>query len=159
MGRRRASFPLVRPVPSRPMRYLLGVALPHSPGAMEERKLDPKELGRRGEEEAARYLQREGWTILERNARIGRCEVDLIVARGMVLAFVEVKSRSGIGFGAPLDSITPRKMRHIARVAAGWIRERGLPPGTEIRFDAVGVLWARDAPPRIVHEPDAWRMG
>ena len=159
MWRRRLPLPPARPTPSRGVGYPRSLALPHALGATEARNLDAKELGRRGEEEAARYLQGEGWIILERNARIGRCEVDLIVTRGVVLAFVEVKSRRGVGFGGPLDSITPRKMRHIARAAAGWIQERGLPRGMEVRFDAVGVLWARDAPPRIVHEPDAWRMG
>jgi putative endonuclease len=125
----------------------------------EGRPLNPKELGRRGEDEAARFLEGNGWTILERNARVGHCEVDLIATRGRVLAFVEVKSRSGAEFGAPLAAISPRKMQRIARAAAGWLRDRGYPGGKEIRFDAVGVLWPREASPRIFHMPDAWRMG
>ncbi|MGW8267002.1 MAG: YraN family protein, partial [Longimicrobiales bacterium] len=125
----------------------------------EERTVNPKELGRRGEEEAARFLERKGWTILARNARVGRWEVDLIATRSDVLAFVEVKSRRGTAFGAPLAAISVRKMQHIARAAAGWIRDQGHSGAKEIRFDAVGVLWPRDAPPCILHLPDAWRMG
>jgi len=121
--------------------------------------LNPKELGHRGEEEAARFLEGKGWTILARNARVGRWEVDLIATRGEVLAFVEVKSRRGTEFGSPLAAISPRKMQHIARAAAGWLRHRGYPGGKDIRFDAVGVLWPRGASPCILHLPDAWRMG
>ena len=121
--------------------------------------MNPKELGRRGEEEAARFLEKEGWTILARNARVGRWEVDLVATRGGVLAFVEVKSRRGTEFGSPLAAVSPRKMRHIARAAAGWLRDQGHACVMEIRFDAVGVLWPRDTAPRIVHLPDAWQMG
>ena len=121
--------------------------------------MDPKELGRRGEEEAARFLEGEGWVIVGKNVRIGRCEVDLIAAKGKVLAFVEVKSRRGVEFGSPLAAISPRKMLCVSRAAAGWLRDRGVVGEREIRFDAVGVLWPRNASPRIIHVPDAWRMG
>jgi putative endonuclease len=120
--------------------------------------MKPKELGRRGEEEAARFLESRGWTILGRNVRVGRREVDLIVARHHVLVFVEVKSRSGESFGDPLEAITPKKRREIARAAAGWLREHSPSGAREIRFDAVGVTWPRRGPPRIRHIPDAWRM-
>ena len=121
--------------------------------------MDPTDLGRRGEEEAARFLEREGWRVVGRNVRVGRCEVDLIVTRGDVLAFVEVKSRRGVEFGDPLAAISYKKQQCVSRAAAGWLRDRKGGAGMEIRFDAVGVVWPRDGPPRVFHVPDAWRMG
>jgi putative endonuclease len=121
--------------------------------------MDSSELGKRGEEEAARYLESRGWTILDRNFRVGRNEVDIVAAKGRVLAFVEVKCRRGRGFGHPLEAITPKKRAEIARVARGWIRQRELPSGTVARFDAVAVLWMEGGRAEVVHVPDAWRMG
>jgi putative endonuclease len=121
--------------------------------------VDTTRLGRLGEEQAARFLEARGWTILERNVRSGRKEVDLIVRRGKVLAFVEVKCRRGVGFGDPLEAITAAKRREIARVARDWLGGRDLPPLTEIRFDAVSVYWPRGGKPRIQHVPDAFRLG
>jgi len=120
--------------------------------------VDPKDLGRAGEEVAAEFLRRKGWTIRGRNVRVGRLEIDLIACRDGVLAFVEVKSRRGHGFGGPLEAISPRKMRDVARAAAGWIRHRGGPPLPTIRFDAIGVWWPAGGSPHVVHVPDAWRM-
>jgi putative endonuclease len=121
--------------------------------------VNSSELGRKGEEEAAEYLCSNGWTILDRNFRFGRNEVDIVAAKGQVLAFVEVKCRKGSGFGHPLEAITRKKRLEIARVARGWLRERDSPPGMVVRFDAVGVLWREGGRWELVHVPDAWRLG
>ncbi len=115
-------------------------------------------LGRRGEELAARHLEARGWTVLERNYRAGRKEVDLVARKGDVVAFVEVKSRSTHGFGDPLESITWKKRREIAEVARSWRRHhpRGHPV---LRFDAVAVHFGGVGAPRIEHLEDAWRLG
>lgn len=120
--------------------------------------MEPKDLGRLGEDLAARYLESQGWRVVGRNLRDGRREVDLAVFRGGTLAVVEVKTRRGFGFGHPLDAITPRKRLEIARVSRGLIRRLGLPFGTTLRFDAVAVILAGGKPPRIIHVPDAWRL-
>ncbi len=119
-------------------------------------------LGREGEAIAARHLEDAGWTVLERNYRAGRNEVDLIVRRGRTVAFVEVKARRGDGFGHPLEAITERKRGEIAKVARAWLRARGGLRGLSLRFDAVAVRFgaARDPSetPRIEHVADAWRL-
>lgn len=120
--------------------------------------MDRRDLGRRGEEEAARYFRSHGWRVLGRNVRVGRKELDLIVLRAGILAFVEVKSRSGFQFGAPLDAISRKKRRAIFSAAAGWLRAQGAPGVQEVRFDAVGVLWPPKSHPVLQHIPDAWRM-
>lgn len=116
-------------------------------------------LGRWGEHHAARFLERRGWTVVCRNYRFGRREVDLVVRRGAVLAFVEVKTRAGEGFGQPTEAITWRKRREIEAVAAHFLATRA-PSQTQVRFDAVAVtLLARGGPVRVEHVPDAWRPG
>ena len=116
-----------------------------------------KPLGDRGEAVAARLLERTGWTILDRNFRMGRKEIDLVARRGEVVAFVEVKTRTGPGFGHPLEAITWRKRREIQQVAAAWI-DRHAPLPVTYRFDAVSVLLRAGGLPEVEHVQDAWRM-
>ncbi|HET6762539.1 MAG TPA: YraN family protein, partial [Longimicrobiaceae bacterium] len=67
--------------------------------------MSTKTLGDRGEEMAARYLAAGGWTVVSRNYRRGRKEIALVARRGEVVAFVEVKTRAGLGYGHPLEAI------------------------------------------------------
>lgn len=114
------------------------------------------ELGRGGEALAARFLERKGWVILERNYRLGHAEIDLVARRGGTLAFVEVKTRSGPAFGHPLAAVTAQKRREIERVARAWIQRWGRAEYS-YRFDAVAITWHRGARPLVEHVPDAWR--
>jgi putative endonuclease len=117
----------------------------------------PEPLGRWGERLAARHLERAGWAVLARNYRLGRKEIDLVARRGGVVAFVEVKTRRGTAFGDPLESVTPRKRREIAEVAAGWIQRFG-EPGLAYRFDAVAIRHAGGGRAEVRHVEDAWRL-
>lgn len=115
------------------------------------------ELGRWGEQAAARYLVRRGWTVLHRNWRLGHKEIDLIARRGDLVAFIEVKSRSGPAFGHPLEAITSAKRREIETVARAWVARHGR-PGERYRFDAIAVLRTHGAAPSLLHLEDAWRL-
>jgi putative endonuclease len=117
-----------------------------------------RDLGIQGEQLAAAHLERLGYTILDRNYRSGRREVDLIIRLGDLVAFVEVKTRAGDGFGHPLEAITALKRREVERVAIRWQRRNGR-PWQHYRFDAVGVLIRPGAMPVIEHIPNAWRLG
>ncbi len=117
-----------------------------------------RDLGVLGERLAARHLRENGYTILARNYRFGRREIDLIVARDDLVAFVEVKARAGTGYGHPLEAITAQKRREIERVARFWLHRHGR-RALRCRFDAVGVIIRRDQAPIIEHLPDAWRLG
>jgi putative endonuclease len=119
--------------------------------------MDPKERGRRGEAVAAAFLRRRGWKILSRNERVGRRELDLVVYRDGVLAFVEVKSRGGVDFGTPLEALTWKKRQDVMRAASEWLLQRHLPSTTTIRFDAVGVTWTVGGECVVEHVEDAWR--
>ena len=98
--------------------------------------------------------------MLARNYRFGRREVDLVVRRGDLVAFVEVKTRSGLGYGAPLEAITRLKRREVEAVAGHFLRCHGL-TSAQVRFDAVGIRVLKG--PRIAveveHVEDAWRPG
>jgi len=115
------------------------------------------DVGRRFEDLAERHLLSRGWLVLDRNVRFGRKEVDLVVARGDVVAFVEVKGRRGPRYGHPLESITWRKRREIACVARWWIERFGR-PGQVFRFDAVAVERVPGGHLRVRHVEDAWRL-
>lgn len=122
------------------------------------RAATPHHLGRLGEALAAAHLEQRGWTILDRGFRLGHREVDLIARRDEVIAFIEVKTRAGLGFGHPFESITRRKRADIERVARAWIARHG--QETYIyRFDAVGIVWPSGQEPVIEHVEDAWRVG
>ena len=117
-----------------------------------------RELGVLGERFAALHFRRLGYDIVERNYRFGHREIDLIVRKGPVIAFVEVKARAGDGFGHPLAAITARKRREVERVARNWVQRNGR-RGFSYRFDAVGVMVRPGAEPRIEHIPNAWLRG
>jgi putative endonuclease len=118
------------------------------------------DVGRRYEALAANWLRARGWQVVERNVRRSRKEVDLVVRRGEVVAFVEVKARRGGGFGHPLEAVTWRKRREIEGVARAWLRERGGARANHVyRFDVLAVVHTEGCPPLVDHLPDAWRLG
>lgn len=116
----------------------------------------PHALGSRGEDVAETRLRGDGWTILARGYRLGRREIDLIARRGRILAFVEVKTRAGRGWGAPEEAVTARKRREIEIVARAFLaRER--PGDLDVRFDVVAIEFERGRMVRYEHIEDAWR--
>ena len=116
----------------------------------------PHRLGARGEHIAARMLERAGWTVLARGYRFGRREIDLVARRNGILAFIEVKSRAGLGWGRPEEAVTARKRREIEAVARAYLaRER--PRDVVFRFDVIAIEFERDVMRRCEHIEDAWR--
>ena len=108
-----------------------------------------------GEGVAAAHLEHAGWTILSRNFRRRRKEIDLVARRADVIAFVEVKTRSNTNHGHALEAITQRKRREIAEVAGFWVEEHGR-DGMTYRFDAIAVARGRRSPVEILHVENAW---
>ncbi len=107
-------------------------------------------LGAYGEKLAAQYLREAGMEIIARNWRCRYGELDLIVQDPSVTAFVEVKTRSGLGFGTPAESVTFSKQQRIRRLALLWLAEQE-GPWRRIRFDVVSVLLPRGSKPVIDH--------
>lgn len=107
------------------------------------------ELGMRGERIAERHLVARGMTVLERNWRCAHGEVDLVLRDGDEVVFVEVKTRTSVAFGHPLEAITVAKLARLRRLARVWMREH--PGSGRFRIDAVAVLAPRRAPATIEH--------
>ncbi len=97
------------------------------------------ELGRRGEKLAADHLVAAGLEIVERNWRCRQGEIDLVATDGAELVFVEVKTRSSVAFGHPLEAITAAKLARLRRLALAWCDAH--PDGHQrIRIDVVAII-------------------
>jgi len=94
--------------------------------------------GRQAEERACQYLKGLGYEIVARNWRCRSGEIDIVARDGNVLAFVEVKARSGRGYGGPEGAVGPVKQRRLVAAARRFIQQTGaeLPA----RFDVVTFL-------------------
>jgi putative endonuclease len=95
-------------------------------------------LGTIGERAAAGWLEAQGYHILARNVRTRHGEIDLIARLGPMVVFVEVKSRTGTGFGHPADAVVASKRRRLGRLAAMCLQRLGL-EDCAVRFDVVAV--------------------
>src|SRR4026207_31268 len=113
-------------------------------------------LGKEGERVAERYLQNKGYRLVERNYRCKTGELDLIVLDRRVVVFVEVKTRTGRGFGSPLEAVEFRKQRKIIQAAQFFLAEKGLQQ-RDARFDVVGVSWA-GREPIVEHVENAFEL-
>lgn len=108
------------------------------------------ELGRRGEQVAADWLEQQGYRVIDRNWRCTAGELDLVLRCARTLVFAEVKTRSSLEFGHPFEAITFEKGARLRRLAALWCREHG-PVAGQIRIDAVAVTDAWSERPRVEH--------
>jgi putative endonuclease len=107
-------------------------------------------LGAYGEALAARHLVGQGMVLLDRNWRCRLGEVDLVLRDGPVLVICEVKTRSSLAFGSPLEGVTERKAARLRRLAGCWIADHQMHP-REVRIDAVGVLVPPSGPVEVDH--------
>lgn len=99
--------------------------------------------GRVGEEDAVRYLEAEGYEIVERNATTRVGEVDVIARDGDTLCFIEVKARQTDRYGPAVAGVTPAKQRRLVRSATLWLTEN--PQGDlPMRFDVLGLDASED---------------
>jgi putative endonuclease len=97
-------------------------------------------LGQEGERLAERYLRKKGYKLVERNYRCAVGELDLIVLDRRIVVFVEVKTRTGHGFGSPLEAVEFRKQRKMIQAAQFFLSAKGLQQ-REARFDVIGISW------------------
>jgi putative endonuclease len=115
--------------------------------------------GQAGEERAVRFLQRKGFTIIGRNLRLGRGELDVVAKQEDLLVFLEVKTHRTLE--SALLAVHPDKCSRLQSAARTWL---GLHPnyaGLQCRFDLIIITprmglpdWA---PPKIEHMEDIIR--
>lgn len=119
---------------------------------------DPRHrLGHAAEEAAAAWLTRQGWRVEAHRWRLGRHDLDLIVRRADLVAFVEVKLRRSTRCGSGVEAIGRRKRQAIERAAWAWILRHGR-AGDRYRFDVIALTDAGGAD-GVDHVIDAWRPG
>ena len=103
-----------------------------------------RQIGAFGEATIATYLENLGYDIIERNWRIKEGEIDLVACDShALLHFVEVKTRSSLAFGDPLEAINRDKARRLQRLALAWLATH-YQLGSEFSIDVAAVLLAAD---------------
>ena len=110
------------------------------------------EIGALGEQLATDHLTGLGLRILTRNWRCRYGELDVIAVDPSTntVVFVEVKTRTGDGFGGVAEAVTEQKARRLRRLAAMWLatQEQGW---AAVRLDVIGVRIGRRRTPEISH--------
>ena len=114
-------------------------------------------FGELGERIAERWLARRGWRVVHRRYRFGHRDIDLVVERDGVVAFVEVKARSSERFGDPIEAVNWRKRIDLERSALSWISRHGR-SDESYRFDVVGILM-EGRRVRVRHVENAFSIG
>lgn len=99
-----------------------------------------KLLGRKGEEAAVRYLEKNGYRVLHRNYLCRMGEIDMVALDKDVLVFVEVRSKSGDAYGLAQESVTGRKQFKLRQLAWHYLKAEGK-TGRDCRFDVIAVLF------------------
>ena len=138
------------------LRWLLTLADAARHRARLRRWPSDQALGRRGEDLAHRYLERQGLVVVARNHRSGsgHGEIDLVAWDRGTLAFIEVKCRTSREHGDPDRNVDLGKQRALVHAARHYARHAGV-PWEQVRFDIVSVVLGD--PPRLNHRRDAIR--
>ena len=102
-------------------------------------KMQKKELGKKGEEIAIRFLKKKGYRILEKNYVCKMGEMDIIAREKDTLAFIEVKTRTTTAFGPPQLAVNLTKQMQLSKVALYFLKEKKL-EDVKARFDVVAIL-------------------
>ena len=103
------------------------------------------------ERRAAWWYRLHGYRILDTNVWLAGSELDIVARRGRCLVFCEVKSKTGDGFGDPLEMVGTVKAQRVRRAADAWLARHAEAQGLVVRFDVIA-----DRAGRIEHVPDAF---
>ena len=111
-------------------------------------------IGAQGEQYACRFLEDNGYEVLERNWRQARHELDIIARKGRELIIVEVKTRSSDQHGQPEDAVKKGKRGKLIQGANAYIMTTGCE--LAVRFDIISVIIHPTSKPYIHHITDAF---
>jgi putative endonuclease len=117
-------------------------------------RIPSRDLGQRGEQRAAWFYRLRGYRIVARNVRLRGGEIDLIVRRGGLLVFVEVKARQSIAAGYGVDAVNRRKKLQLISLADQYLAQH--PHEGEVRHDILSLFW-NGWRFIVTHFPDAFR--
>lgn len=112
------------------------------------------ELGKTGELFAVKYLEEKGFTIIERNWRHGRYEIDIIASLKDTIHFVEVKTRSSKTFGLPEESVSAQKLKKLNVAADEYLQ---MHKGWKwVQHDILSITIVNGQDPEFYHMQDVW---
>lgn len=95
-------------------------------------------VGKIGEDIAKKYLKKQGYKIIEQNYKTKFAEIDLITKKDNQLIFVEVRTKTGLDFGRPEQTIRRKKLRKLKRNVAHYLKYNNC--NGSYRIDAIGVI-------------------
>ena len=101
--------------------------------------LTTTQVGSWAEDIAFNYLIKHGWQLIERNFFCKGGELDIIIRKGCVLAFVEVKYRKSHAMGGAVASLTPKKQRRLIHSAKVFLQRYPLLRHLDCRFDLIAI--------------------
>ena len=107
------------------------------------------DTGKWGEDLAAKYLEEKGYTIVERDWKSGRRDIDIIALDDDVVVFVEVKTRRNRLFGDPEESVDYHKLQNLQQAISHYLKFRNI--RQDIRFDIISVVGTIGSEPDIQH--------
>jgi putative endonuclease len=114
--------------------------------------------GTRGEDEAARFLTRSGYAIVDKNVRTRAGEIDLVAREGNTLVFVEVKTRRDMEGDPPQAAVNTRKQNRLGRLAHGYLKSKRIRQ-TPCRFDVISVIFNDEGAVKAIrHIPNAFSV-
>ena len=105
--------------------------------------MNKRRIGTDWEGRAADFLEKQGYTVLEKNFRCREGEIDLIAKDGDYLVFVEVRYRKTAAKGHPFETVNMTKQKKICRVSQYYLMKNKISPDAPIRYDVVAVLGER----------------
>lgn len=100
------------------------------------------EIGKLGEDIAARYLEKIGYTIIERNFVAIQGEIDMVAKDKNEIVFIEVKTRTSKEFGRPVDAVNIPKQKHLISTVKYYLYDKHL-ENEFVRFDVIEVYFYR----------------
>jgi putative endonuclease len=112
------------------------------------------DTGKIGEELAIAWLQQQGFTILMRNWRFKRFEMDIIAEKNHVLHFIEVKTRRSNSFGYPEERIDRRKIRRMLRTGTAYQCQN--PSWRQVQYDILSITMVQNQPPEYYFIEDVY---
>lgn len=119
--------------------------------------MNKSDKGKFGEDCAAKFLEAEGYKIVARNFRIRSAEIDIIAQIDNVIIFVEVKARSSIRHGLPVEAVTVRKQKKIIEAAGVFLQDENF-SDYACRFDVVEVYFHGERVEEINHIENAFEV-
>lgn len=97
-----------------------------------------QEIGKLGENLATKYLEQQGYKVIERNFECKQGEIDIVAIDKNEIVFIEVKTRTNLKYGKPIDAVDKNKQKHLTKAVRYYLYSRHL-ENEFVRIDVIEV--------------------